>query len=50
MLVFDEQIYPHMYNFMNKKHYYDEVTIAEHADKIKVPTFALESLDDNICP
>ena len=50
MFVFDEKIYPHMYNFKNKQHYYEEITIAEHADNIKVPTFALESLDDQICP
>ena len=42
-------IYTRMFGYTNRQDYYDEVTIAEHCTDIKVPTFALDALDDPIC-
>ena len=49
MQVLDETIFPRMFGYASKQDYYDQNTIAEHATKIKVPTFALGAVDDQIC-
>ena len=46
MQVLDEQIYVRMFGYANTQDYYDQCTIAERANEIKVPTFALGAEDD----
>lgn len=46
---FDEQIFPKMFGYADTQDYYDSVTVAEHIKEIKVPTFALDAVDDQIC-
>jgi len=48
MVVVDE-IYSKMFGYANKFDYFDDVTIAEYITDIKVPTFALDAKDDQIC-
>ena len=47
--VFDEQIYPRMYGYAGKNEYYEAIVLADHVLDIKVPTFALDAEDDQIC-
>ena len=49
MQVLDEHIFPRMFGYASTQDYYDQVTIAERATSIKVPTFALGAEDDQIC-
>ena len=47
--VLDEHLYCKMFGFASKQEYYDAVSIAEHVTDIKVPTFALDAKDDQLC-
>ena len=49
MQVLDEQVYVRMFGYASTQDYYDQCTIAERANEIKVPTFALGAEDDQIC-
>ena len=44
----DEKVFTKMYGYRNVEHFYDCVTVADRLPKIKVPTFALSSVDDQI--
>ena len=44
----DDHIFTRMFGWKDRYEYYDNITIAEHAQNIKVPTFSLESSDDPI--
>ena len=39
----DDHIFPRMFGYKDKYEYYADISIAEHAHNIKVPTFAFES-------
>ena len=49
MKALDDHIFTRMFGYSNAQDYYDQVTIAERANEIKVPTFALGATDDQIC-
>ena len=46
--VFDDHVYPRMFGHKDRIDYQVSCTITEHAENIKVPTFALEAADDMI--
>lgn len=48
LITLDTHVYPRMFGFKDRFDYYDKVTVAEHSHKIKVPTFALDALDDQV--
>lgn len=37
-----------MFGYKDRFDYYSKVTVAEHSHKIKVPTFAVDALDDQV--
>ena len=39
----DDYIFPRMFGYTDRYDYYENITVAEHAHKIKVPTFCFES-------
>ena len=49
LTVLDSKFYPKMFGHADKRAYCEYVTIAERANEIKVPTFAVGSEDDQIC-
>ena len=47
--VLDEHVYPRMFGYADKLDYYEQVSVAEIANKIRVPTFGFGAEDDQIC-
>ena len=47
---FDEKIYPRMFGYKDANEYYQKESLMPDIHKIKVPTFALHSKDDQFIP
>jgi len=48
LLHLDEHVFPKMFGFKDKEDYYRGANLAGRLNKIKVPTFALSALDDQM--